>query len=118
MAKTFISGRDLINKYNISSKELTNLVFENQIFPARGAINLLYNDTQVKKYFDKLKRKEALPKIISAKDVIAKYKLSRTEFAQLVDEGKLKELPLHHEQNLYFEYLAVCEFFATYKNNL
>jgi len=111
MGKSFISGREIISNYKISIAQLSKLVFENKLVPVKGAHNLMYNAVQVERYFKKLKQIEGLPKIISAKGVIDKYQLSRANFASLVQEGKLKPLPLKHEPNMHFEYLAVCEFF-------
>ena len=117
MPTKVFKGRELISdkfirkKYKLTRAELWQLIYDAKLNPLIEPTTIYFNRDAVERFFELQKNNEAAPITISAHDIIVKFNLTRVEFAKLLGENKLVPLPLECEQNLHFEYRAVCKYF-------
>lgn len=109
-----ISGKSILRKYALTHAELYLLCATGKLKPLPIS-NLYFNNISVEKYFNN-QVKENPPLIINSADLISKYGLTRSEFAQLLQDKILTPISFTNEQNLWFEYSVACALLNVIKN--
>ncbi|MDR3458303.1 MAG: hypothetical protein P4N60_12710 [Verrucomicrobiae bacterium] len=120
MAQKIVHGKKVIGaqtvrkRYKLELHELYKLLCESKL-KLMNHSKLYLSQDAVEKYFAG-KTKEAHPVVINSRFIMAKYKISRMEFINLLKGKYLVPLPMPDESNFYFSFKAVERFFAdTYK---